>query len=446
MTGSARGEEYLHKLGRLGMKPGLERVGELLRLLGDPHRKFRAVHIAGSNGKGSTAAYLAAALQFAGLRVGLFTSPHLERYNERIRIDGTPIADDALNALVERVRSLTAAVEETYGTPTEFEVGTALAFTHFAQEGVDVAVVETGLGGRLDATNVLEPLLTVITPITLDHTETLGPSLAAIAKEKAGIFKPERPVVIAPQPTDALAVLLAEAARVAAPAVLVKQDEGPDPDGIRTHRFKPVEWDAEGGTVQLAYADGATGTYRVRMLGYHQLENAAVAAAAAHELGRTLPQLTDEALAMALRTAVVPGRLEVLGADPTLLLDGAHNPMGAERLSHSLKQLFPGRPITLVCGISKDKPARDMMACWIPMAKQVIATEPASARLGCWSADELASLAKALGHPEVVAVPELRAALQRALEVTDGDGVVCITGSLYLVGEARAALAARPSQ
>lgn len=444
MTEFVHGGKYLDKLGRLGTKPGLERIAELLRRLGDPQRRFRSVHIAGSNGKGSTAAYLAAALQYAGLRVGLFTSPHLERYNERIRVDGEPISDEALDALVERVRPLAAAVAESHGAPTEFEVGTAIAFAHFASEAVDVAVIETGLGGRLDATNVIDPLLVVITPITLDHTEMLGSSVRAVAGEKAGIIKGGRPVVIAPQPVEALDVLHARAMEVGADPVLVQREESPSPPA-RTHYFTPLAWNAEGGTVRLTYADGGGATYRVRMLGAHQLENAAVSAAAARELAATFPELTDDAVRQALRTTIFPGRLEVLGIDPILLLDGAHNASGAQRLAAALKDLFPGRPITLVCGISKDKPARDILAHLVPVADRIIATEPTSTRSGCWSAGEIVSLAQALGHERALAAPEPRSALRHATEDTDVNGVVCMTGSLYLVGEARAALATRPS-
>lgn len=434
----------MHELSRRGMKPGLERIVELLRRLGDPHLRFRSVHIAGSNGKGSTAAYLAAALRFAGLRVGLFTSPHLQRYNERIRINEEPISDEALSALVERIRPLAAGIAAVHGAPTEFEVGTALAFAHFAEQAVDVAVVETGLGGRLDATNVLDPLLAVITPITLDHTETLGSTLSAVAGEKAGIIKSGRPVVMAPQPPEAQEVLLTVAQREGAEPVLVRPDGQPMLPH-RTHRFTPVEWSGEGGTVRVTYADGPVATYRVRMLGGHQLENAAVAAAAARELVRAFPRLTDEAVAEALSSTTVPGRLEVVRTDPMVLLDGAHNPLGAERLAEALHQLFAGRPVTLVCGISKDKPARDIVARLAPAADRFIATEPSSTRLGCWPAAELVALAKAAGNNAARAVPDPLAAVQHALAVTDESGIVCVTGSLYLVGEVRATLVTRPA-
>lgn len=436
MTGRPSGEQYMRSLERFGMKPGLERIHRLLEALGNPHRRVRTIHVAGSNGKGSTAAFIAAALQYAGLRVGLFTSPHLQRYNERIQIDGQPITDSALHSLVSLIDGHVRDLEPEIGSATEFEVGTALAFEHFARERVDVAVIETGLGGRLDSTNVVDPLLSVITPIALDHTETLGSTLAAIAREKAGIMKPGRPVVLAPQSAEALDVLLSRAEEVASPAIVV-QPAGQGGGGVRTHRYTPGKWGRDGGTVYMEYADGENAEYRVGMLGGHQLQNGAVAAATLRELLRTFPQLTDDAVERALRSTVVPGRLEIVNDRPLVLLDGAHNPLGAAQLARALAHAFSGRRITLVCGISKDKPAPAILQQLLPCVDQVIATEPTSTRVGCWSSADLVALVAEQGYRKAIAIPQVLSALHHAVAHTHVDSVICVTGSLYLVGEAR---------
>lgn len=441
MTERVHPEEYFRTAGRLGMKPGLERIAALLELLGRPHERFRAIHVAGSNGKGSTAAFIAAALASAGLRVGLFTSPHLQRYNERIRVNGEPVSDGELAALVERVRPLAERIAPAVGHPTEFEQGTAMAMLHFAEAGVDYAVLETGLGGRLDATNVVDPVLAVITPITIDHAEILGPTLAAIAGEKAGIIKPHRPVVLAPQQAEAMEVLLARARSCAAPVAAVVPDGVPGPEGARLYRYRPLAWGLDGGTVEVAPPDAAPRRYHVGMLGPFQLQNAAVAAAAVHELFAAEARLREEHVARSLEQTRVAGRLEVVGEAPTVILDGAHNALGAEALADALAKLYPGRPITLVCGISKDKPAEAMLRSLVPVAARVVTTEAASSRLGGWPAEELAALARSIGRADATPVRPAEAALRFALENTPPDGVVCVAGSLYLVGEVRSVVA-----
>lgn len=435
MTEAEQPEAYLRSVERLGMKPGLERITALLDLLGNPQHAFRVVHVAGSNGKGSTAAFIAAALARAGLKVGLFSSPHLERYNERIRVNGTQISDVELGGLVERVRPLAERVAPHVGSPTEFELGTAMAFRHFADVGVDYAVIETGLGGRLDSTNVVDPVMVVITPITMDHTEILGSSLGAIAREKAGIIKTGRPVILAPQEPEAEEVLVTEAERLGAPVTRVVRAETLSAMG-GAYAYRVVGWDAGGGSVEVHLPEGRSVSYHIGMIGPYQLQNAAVAATALHELARVEPRITQADIEYSLSTTRMPGRLETIAHSPTLIIDGAHNPLGARQLAMTLERLWSGRPITFVCGISKDKPAAEILRHLVPMAGQVITTQASSSRLGGWPPEELLAIVRSLGT-NGTAVADATAALRTAHEITTTDGVVCVTGSLYLVGEVR---------
>lgn len=461
--------EFLRALGRFGVKPGLERVQAILKRLGDPHKCYAVVHIAGSNGKGSTASFVAAGLQRSGLRTGLYTSPHLMRYNERMQIDGRQICDSDLRRLVDKVKPIVEEIAATDESPTEFDVGTAMAFLHFAEQGVDVAVIETGLGGRLDSTNVVDPLLSIITPITLDHRDILGPTLRDIAREKAGIIKPGRTVLIAPQPPDAEAVLLEKARECQAQLVRVveESERGRDGDGSSvdgrvgarretgagdrvqdppyTYTFKPLHWDGEGGQVTVLYSTDEQATYRIGMLGVHQLLNGAVAAAALRLLREQGLPVTEQAVRGALADTYVPGRLEVIRKTPLLILDGAHNELGAVQLVHTLKQTFAGRPITVVCGISIDKPADKILAAVVSVADRIITTEAASARLGVWQAEELRARLHALGFEKTAAVPRAADALRLAEAQTPPGGVICVMGSLYLVGEIRSHITAASS-
>lgn len=440
MTDASYVEDYLRTLGRFGVKPGLERVQALLSGLYNPERAFRVVHVAGSNGKGSTASFVAAGLQQSGLRTGLYTSPHLVSYNERIRVDGSPVANARLRDYVDRLKPVVERIEHDLGSPTEFDVGTAMAFLHFATEKVDAAVIETGLGGRWDSTNIVDPALSIITPITVDHTEILGTSVAEIAGEKAGIIKRGAPVVLSPQPESARAVLVEHAKKQAAPlfAVSVAGDQASGEQN--TFLYEPLDWSSDGGKVSVTCENGNASIYEVGMLGSHQLQNAAVAASALHVLRDIGWPITYEAVHRALRTTQVAGRLEVLQRDPVLLLDGAHNELGAEQLSIALQHLYAKRPITLVCGMSKDKAAERILRPLIPYTERVITTQASASRLGSWSAEDLSAMVSAMQHTSVAAVPKVMDALEMAKQHTSPEGVVCVMGSLYLVGEVRALL------
>jgi dihydrofolate synthase/folylpolyglutamate synthase len=401
--------ERLLRLQRFGVRPGLDGVKRALTVLGEPQRKLRVVHVAGTNGKGSTAAFLESLFRAAGLRTGLYTSPHLLRFTERIRIDGREIDEERIADFTERL--LTSLPEVTF-----FEAATAMALAAFRQDGVDVAVLEAGLGGRLDATNVFaDPLATVVTGIALDHTDVLGPTLAKIAYEKAGIFKRGAPAVFACADPEARAVLQAEAGRAGAPAYMLGRDLH------ARARGESLIYDGPGGPVEAALG----------LDGEHQLGNAALALAAAalacDRLGRPLT-----ARAKGLREVKWPARLERVA--PDVLVDAAHNPDGARALAAALPSLSAGRPIALVFGAVADKDAREMLVILRRVVGRVVLTRPPSPR--AIPPEELVGWA-----PGAVVCDSPEAALA---EARDGGALVVVAGSIFLAGEARRLITGEP--
>ncbi len=417
---------YLESLTRFGIRLGLERMHYLLEALGHPERRLRVVHVAGTNGKGSTCAILDSILRAAGYRAGLYTSPHLVRYEERIRLGGAPIPGGRLAELVACVREVVErAAAEGREPPTEFEAGTAIMYAYFAEEGAEVVVQETGLGGRLDATNVVPaPLVCVLTAIGMDHRDRLGDTLAAIAAEKAGIVKPGVPVVSAPQEPEAAQVVARAAARAGSRLIRVGHEVAVEgvavsPEGTRFDYRGLSGWETD---------------LRLGLLGRHQAENAACALAAVEvlrERGLTIP---EEAVRAGLARARWPGRLEVLGHRPLLVLDGAHNPHGAAALRRSLEELWPGRLFVFVLGVLATKDARGIVTALAPLAAGVVATCPDSGR--ALAPAELARLAEEAGCPALVE-PAVPVAVRRALDWAGPTGAVCVAGSLYLVGRVR---------
>ncbi|OGX41580.1 MAG: hypothetical protein A3C53_08425, partial [Omnitrophica WOR_2 bacterium RIFCSPHIGHO2_02_FULL_68_15] len=313
----------------------------LMAALGHPERRWGAIHVAGTKGKGSTCALSAAILQAAGIRTGLYTSPHLVHLSERIQVDGRPVTAETLAAAVDAVRP---SVAQLPSPPTYFEVLTAIAFWVFAEAGVELAVVEVGLGGRLDATNVVDPLVSVITPVSLDHTDLLGSTLTAIAREKAGIIKPGRPVVVAPQSPDALAVLKAVAEEQGAPCLEV----------AARAQVRVLEASAEGQRVALRTAAGTSRTIALPLLGAHQADNLATAVTALESLPAPWA-IADAAVAEGAARVVWPGRLQVLERRPWVVLDGAQNAASAAALRDAVRALWPARPVHLVLGLSANK-------------------------------------------------------------------------------------------
>jgi len=400
----------------------LGRVARLLALLNNPHQKFRSVHVAGTKGKGSTAAMVASILQAAGYRVGLYTSPHLHTFRERIRVDDEMISENSVATLTERIQPLVAQVPGL----TTFEIITALGCEYFAERAVDLAVLEVGLGGRLDATNVVTPLVAVITPISFDHTQYLGDTLTAIATEKAGIIKSGVPVVSAPQPAEALAVIEA-----------VCRERG----ALLTVADRNWVWHSEeatpAGQVFSARPDGGTwSTYRLPLLGAHQLVNAVTVLTTMNVLRRLDIDISREAIANGLASVRWPGRLEMMGQHPWVVVDGAHNGDSAQKLATTLPALFPYRRMVLVYGAMAGHSVADMLAALLPIADEVILSRVSNPR-GIDPTDLLAEV-QARGRKAECIVP-VSAAVERALHIASAEDMICVTGSLYVVADARMA-------
>ena len=399
--------------GRFGMKPGLERVTEILARLGNPHEKLKAVQIAGTNGKGSTGAFLSSIMTAAGCRTAFFSSPHLMRFAERFRINETEVSEDILHEAALRVVAA-APAEATF-----FEIVTALAFLLFAEAKVELAIMEAGMGGCWDATNVANGILAIITPISLDHCAYLGDSVALIAAEKAGIIKAGAPVVIGPQEPDALLPLTAAAARLAAPVYLHGRD-----------------FQMTASTTGFVYrAAGCTMEgLELGLQGRFQSANAAAAVTAARLLVPAGFSLSAAAIRKGLAAAVWPGRLELFSGERRVLLDGAHNPAGAVALIESLQD-FSYKRLCLVVGMMADKAWQETLAPLLALAEQVIIVEPALDR--ALAAEELACFCRGAGV-DPYSAGGVSAGLERAMRSAAPDDLILVTGSLFTVGEARA--------
>jgi len=408
-----------------GIKPGTEAIVALLDALGNPQSEFLSVHVAGTNGKGSVSAILESILRAAGLKTGLYTSPHLVHFNERFKISGHPVSDAFLEELIERVEVADEHAAKSERPGTFFELSTAIAFSAFADIQAQVAVIETGLGGRWDATNVINPLVSVITPIAYDHTEFLGDSLKAIAGEKAGIIKPGRPVVIADQPDAQVRdVLAAEAEACEAPVIW--QDQA-----ISLARSKQ---DINGQTLLVETVNESYGTCRLPLLGEHQVQNLGTAVLAAEAVFQQLGlDLEPEAVKQGITSVAWPGRCEVLRRDPPLLVDGAHNPAGASSLLSTLEALFPGKKGAFVFGFLSDKDPVAMIDILAERVGFAVATAVDSPRAIC--AEDTRNL---LNTCQIKAEAcSLEESIARAVAWAEAnDSFVCITGSLYLVGAA----------
>ncbi len=424
----------LRELEVFGIRLGLDGPRRLLAALGSPERDLPAVLVAGTNGKGSTSAFLAAMAGAAGYRTGLYTSPHLESVEERLRIDGRAIAPDRLGDLLARVL---AAAETLGGKPTYFEALTAAAFLWFAEERVDLAVLEVGMGGRLDATNAAEPLLSVITPIGLDHTEHLGDTLALIAREKAGILRPGGPAIAWVEDAEPAAAIASAAAEIGARLTW-------GAEAARIEEVSPRGW--EGQTVRLAVGTGGTRRYELApaLLGRHQARNLALAVLAAERLRQLgYARLGETAIARGAAACRWPGRLEPveLPGNRRALLDAAHNAAGAAVLAEFLAGGRPDHgPVDLLFGVLADKDAAAILGALAPFARRAVLTTPASPRAR--PPQELAAYLSRTGHGvETVVEPDLPAALDRALAWGGETLVAC--GSIYLLGDVRRLLRER---
>ncbi|WP_088188358.1 folylpolyglutamate synthase/dihydrofolate synthase family protein [Desulfosporosinus sp. FKA] len=420
--------DYLVNLTTFGMNFGLDRIRELLKRLGNPEKKLRVVHVGGTNGKGSTTVMIARILREAGYKVGVFTSPHLHDYRERMTINGQMIPKETMIRIIADLRPhLEAMVAEGFEHPTEFEVSTALALRYFAQEEIDYALIEVGLGGAIDSTNVVTPLISVITNVAMDHMDYLGPDLVSIAKVKAGIIKPESLVVTAAQNSEVIQVLRDTAQANSVPIYLVGED---------------VNWESiwSGELEQEFDLVGLHSTYyklRLHLIGLHQLRNAATAVTVCELLqsnyGVTIPR---EAVYAGLRNVEWPGRLELLSLQPKILLDGAHNVDGAQALAEALP-LYSRERLILCFGMLADKEREKVVDMLVPMAEEVIVTRPNSPRAGDWTS--LGRLAEKHGCP-VQCIEDPKEAVIYALSRVGEKDMLCVTGSLYMLADARQAL------
>lgn len=406
----------------------LGRVRELLARLGDPHLRYPSLHVAGTKGKGSTCAFAGSILTAAGLRVGLYTSPHLHSFRERIRVGGVPVGEEELAGLVGELRAALPGMgsgrELTY-----FEVTTACAFLHFAKAGVDAAVVEVGMGGRLDATNVLAPEVAAITPVSLDHMAQLGGAVGQIAREKAGIIKEGVPVVMAPQAPEAERVIREAARAVRAPLHAVADEV----------RVEEARMGLSGSWATLRTPVRLYPEMKVPLLGRHQLANCGTAVRMAELFSERQAgwRITPAAIRQGVARAAWPGRCQLVEGSPPVLLDGAQNGESARALVETVETLFHDRRVVLVVGCSAGKDLEGMARVWGPWAGQVIATRSAAPRA---EPAERVAAAFRPSHPGVRAVEPVARALEEAGESAGPDGLVVVSGSLFVVAEGLEAL------
>lgn len=427
---------YLLTLGRelaaptqaAAAKFDLENIAVLAERLGRPDRAYPSAHIAGTNGKGSTAAFLESIVRHAGFRTGLYTSPHLERINERIRVSGEEISDDSFAAIFTRLQTLIEELLAAHGLrahPTYFECVTAMAFECFARERVEFGVFEVGLGGRLDATNILSPAVTVITRIDFDHENFLGHSVKEIAGEKAGILKPGVMLILADQRPEARNMVLSRANQLSCPVIETSGS------------FQIAQKSSQNGFFRARVTElssGETFDMEPSLPGRFQLQNALNALGAARYLARRGFRISNSDITEGISKTVWPGRLEKLQSKPDVYLDGAHNPGAARELAQFLEENFAGSKIWLIYGALRDKAVDEVAGQLFPHAAEVIFTEPRTSR--AISAPRLAEIASHHASSFMV-IPSAEQALDQALTQAAPNDAIFITGSLYLVGQLR---------
>lgn len=418
---------YIHEVGNFGSNYGLERTYKLLELLGNPHKKGKFIHIAGTNGKGSTTAMLVQLLREKGYKVGMYTSPFLEEFEERIQIDGVNIPKSILAELITRIKvAVDNVIEEGYNHPTEFEIITCLMLLYFAEENVDYGVIEVGLGGRLDSTNVITPILSIITSISFDHMNLLGNTLGEIAKEKAGIIKDGVPVVIYPQEEEALRAIEEKCLETKSKLIVTDISKGKFVDVIdEDNIYQLININLDGENVEV----------KLPLLGEHQINNFLVALEAYKEicLGEGI-DFSYEDIKSALKKVKWIGRLEVMNKKPLVVIDGAHNIQGISKLKTNVEKYFKYNRLFLLLGILADKEVEKMVEVIVPDAYKVYALTPLSTR-----AENAAELKKVIDkyNDNCAAYESYDEALKCALDEADENDLVLVSGSLYMIGDMR---------
>lgn len=408
---------FIHEKAWRGSKPGLSRTKHLLELLGNPEKGLSFVHLAGTNGKGSTAALLSGALTASGLKTGLYTSPYISRFNERMQINGAPIPDKALAEITEKIAPLALSMDD---RPTEFELVTVIAFQYFAQEGCDIVVLEAGMGGRLDSTNVINyPLCSVITNIGLDHVRELGDTVEKITGEKAGIIKPDCNVVAYDLQEGPRRVLEKHCAEKSAKLTFAD--------------FSQLSSEADGLGGQI-FSYKSFRHLNLPLLGAHQQKNAAVALEVILVLREKGFLISDEAVNAGFAATVWPARFEIVREKPFVVVDGGHNPQCAETVADNLQRYFPGKKKILLFGVLADKDYMGMARALDAVADYYVTIEPLSSR--ALSSEGLANELKIFGKP-VFPCNSIEEGIIKALSIADDDSVICSVGSLYSAGTVR---------
>lgn len=418
--------DRIHEFNRFGMVLGLDRMEELLRRLGNPQDDLKVIHVAGTNGKGSVSKYLEEGLSACGYKMGLYTSPYIETFNERIRYDGADISDEDLEYYGQKVVSAAEAmVADGLDSPTEFEVVTAIAFLYFADRQADITILEVGLGGIGDSTNVVKsPLASVITSISYDHMAQLGSSLADIAVNKAGIIKTGCPVIANVPQRDAAKIIARKAYAMGSRLY--------DISGIRAAVSDETPFSQK---VSMELYEKSYSDVEISMVGRHQAENLKTALATLEILRKSgAVKLDREALYEGLKRARQPGRFEVISEDPLVIIDGAHNEAGAQALQETMAQHFAGKKILLVAGILADKEIDSIVKFLTKITDHIIVTEPDNPRK--LAAEKLAEHVADFGVA-AEAVPDVETAVHRAKELADSYDVILFAGSLYLIGDVR---------
>lgn len=413
---------YLENLGKFGIQLGMERIEGLLRELGNPEQKIKTIHVTGTNGKGSVTSMITNILLAANLKVGKFTSPHLVRYNERICLNGEEISDEAFATTITAVKAAADSIVKkgVCDQPTQFEILTAAAFLYFCLEKVDYAVIEVGMGGLWDSTNVITPVVSVITNVSLDHTDRCGDSVERIAMQKAGIIKEKVPLVTAAEGDNALGPIVTMAMFKDAPVYLYG----------KAFYGTEVESSMDGQKFILHAGDFYASDYEIKLPGEHQIKNTSVAIVAAKLVSKQDDRINELALHLGVANTLWPGRLERVSQKPDLILDGAHNPDGAKALRSALDKYYPGQKLHFVFGMMGDKDMSGVIKTLIHN-DDVVYTVRADGGSRAAEAEALAELVGANAIP----MNSLAEAYHKAADQAGKDGIICVCGSLYLVGE-----------
>ena len=411
--------EWLYGFQKFGVKLGLERIKHLCKALGDPQNSYKTVHVGGTNGKGSVCKYIASILSCSEYKVGVYTSPHLQRFSERFVIDGKEISDEDVVLLVEKIKPIVEKMKTNGDTPTFFEIVTAMGFEYFKEKNVDFAVIEVGLGGRFDATNIITPMVSVITNVSLEHENVLGDTIKHIALEKAGIIKNGVPVVTGAV-DDALVVI----------------EETANEKSNRIPVIESYNWKYLGN--QSFLINGSLDDYKVKtsMIGKFQGKNIALSIAAVENLQMNGVFITDGCISLGIGKTSNPGRMEIVSDNPKILLDGAHNVACMNVLKDTLENEFEFDKLILVVGILSDKNIEEMLKIIVPLASEIIVTKSSMDR-AC-DPKVLKKIIEKNGFEYKVTVKnEIKEAIEYAKSIAKKDDLICVTGSLFTVGEAR---------